>query len=250
MFRSIALCAGVLLAVMAPAHAADPAGEAVKILETARAQGETGARFLKVRGPVFTGDVITTDQKGQAQLRFADDTRMVVGPNARLTIDSFVFAGRANARQVAIGAVRGAFRFITGRSDKGAYIINFPTGTIGVRGTEFDLTIEEDGTTLIALYDGGLRVCDRSEPRRRCIDLDESCSVVEINPAGQFQWINNVYERTEMFDTDFPYAFRQRWLEPSWRVRSSGCEIRDPTGAPPNTDAPSPDAASKPIIIT
>ena len=77
------------------ALAADPAGEATKILETARVQGEAGARFLKVRGAVFTGDVITTNQRGQAQLRFVDDTRMVIGPNSQVTIDKFVFQGGA-----------------------------------------------------------------------------------------------------------------------------------------------------------
>ena len=73
--------------IATPVLAADPAGEAVKVLATTRAQGSVGERFLEARGAVFQGDLITTNTQGEAQLRFVDDTRLVVGPNSRVTIE-------------------------------------------------------------------------------------------------------------------------------------------------------------------
>ena len=51
-----------------------------------------------------------------------------------MVIDAFVFNNDNTARQVSISAVRGAFRFIAGKSSKDAYSITTPTATIGVRG--------------------------------------------------------------------------------------------------------------------
>ena len=36
-------------------------------------------------------NLITINERGQAQLRFVDETKMVIGPNSQVTIDSFVF---------------------------------------------------------------------------------------------------------------------------------------------------------------
>ena len=84
--------------------------------------------------PIFSGDRITTDEIGNAQIKFRDDTKLVVGPNSTLVIDAFVFNKDDTARQVSISALKGAFRFISGKSPKDVYRITTPTATIGVRG--------------------------------------------------------------------------------------------------------------------
>ena len=45
----------------------------------------------------------------------------------------------------------GTARFITGSSDKRAYRIVTPQGTMGVRGTAFDLTVRNGRTHLLLL---------------------------------------------------------------------------------------------------
>jgi hypothetical protein len=179
-----------------------------------------------VNGPVFSGDVVKTDGNGSAQIHFADNTRMVIGPNSNVTLDSFVFAGKEKASKFTIDALRGSFRFITGASAKNVYTINTPTATIGVRGTEFDTHIADDGTTTASLWEGGIRVCDRATPRH-CTEIVGTCSMIRITPENTARRINGVYDRTAILDADFPYAFRQAWLEPDFRVASSSCEIRD-----------------------
>jgi hypothetical protein len=67
-------------------------------------------------------------------VKFRDETKLVVGPNSTMVIDAFVFSDQNTARQISINAVKGAFRFITGKSPKDVYSITTPTATIGVRG--------------------------------------------------------------------------------------------------------------------
>ena len=217
---------------LTPVVAAEPAGEAVAVIQAAAAEGGAGPRMLEPAGVVFMGDIVRTDENGQAQIRFRDDTRMVVGPNSQLTIDRFVYAGGGTAREVSLSAVRGAFRFITGNSAKSAYTITTPVATIGTRGTLFDVSILDDGTANLVFYgDGGVYYCDKQRPRR-CTEITAACTLVVVTPDQEFRWITNVYERTAVMDELFPFAFRQVDLDEDFRVDSTGCDIRDTLSVP------------------
>ena len=119
---------------LAASAGAQPSGIVIAVVQQSEADGETGKRVLMTEAPVFSGDHIITGPIGQAQVKFRDDTKLVVGPNSTMIIDAFVFKNDNTARQISINAVRGAFRFITGKSPKDAYSITTPTATIGVRG--------------------------------------------------------------------------------------------------------------------
>lgn len=221
-----------LLATMAigasgfgPSIAAEPSGEAVSVVQSTAVSGTSGNRPLAAKGPIFTGDVVKTDEDGSAQILFRDDTKLVVGPNSEITIDRFVFADQSTASEVAIDALRGVFRFITGSSQKQAYKITTPTATIGVRGTAFDAAIE-NGVTYFGLWDGGVRMCERFG-RRRCAELNDRCSVLILAPEEDFRWVSNIYERTNVMESVFPFAFRQSKLLNDFRVKSRACHNRE-----------------------
>jgi hypothetical protein len=120
--------------VVGPAVDAQPSGVVLAVVQQSEIDTATGRRLLEQEAAVFSGDRIITGPNGEAQVKFRDDTRLVVGPNSMMTIDAFVFNDDDTARQISINAVRGAFRFITGNSPKDAYSITTPTATIGVRG--------------------------------------------------------------------------------------------------------------------
>ncbi len=113
---------------------AEPSGVVIAVVQSSEADGTTGHRVLIAEAPVYSGDHIITGATGEAQVKFRDDTKLVVGPNSMMTIDAFVFTDQDTARQISINAVRGAFRFIAGKSPKDVYSITTPTATIGVRG--------------------------------------------------------------------------------------------------------------------
>jgi FecR protein len=218
--------AAAALAVSLPASlSAQPAGETVAVKQSASAAGSGGARTLQFSDPVFMGDVVRTDSVGVAQFRFMDDTKLVVGPNSQVTIDRFVFNTPDTAREVTIDAIQGTFRFITGKSAKQAYTINTPVASIGVRGTELDLSVAGSNISM-ALYGGGVRMCDYSRPRL-CVDLDDACGVIQFDPQRGYRWERDVYTKTRLMDTIFPYAFRQQLLNADFRVASGSCEYRN-----------------------
>ena len=229
----------VAVAAAGPAAAVEASGHAVAVLRNAAASGPGGNRDLVAKGPVFTGDVIKTDKRGTAQLLFADNTKMVIGPESQVTIDNFVFQGPSKAGAFSINALRGSFRFITGVSAKNSYAINTPTATIGVRGTVFDGHVAKDGTVTIAMWHGTVRICDKVRPRRHCTEISGACSVIQLAPDTGFNWVNDIYKRTDLVDRTIPFAFRQGRLASAFRVSSGGCDTPN-IDPPPNMHSDNP----------
>ncbi len=130
----IALAVAAAAFAFAPAAYAQPDGFVVAVIQQAHIDAKTGKKVLEKANPIFSGDRITTDAIGNAQIKFRDNTKLVVGPNSALVIDAFVFDKNDTARKVSISAIKGAFRFISGKSPKDVYTIKTPTATIGIRG--------------------------------------------------------------------------------------------------------------------
>jgi hypothetical protein len=116
------------------AAAIEASGHAVHVNPAVNATGPGGKRLIVLEGAVFMGDEIVANPNGLAQIKFIDNTRLVVGPNSRLRIDAFVFNSDYTAKNVTLTALKGTFRFISGDSPDGAYTIRTPTYSIGIRG--------------------------------------------------------------------------------------------------------------------
>jgi len=140
------------------AVAAEGIGKAVAVIDQASAIGKVGKRTLAIGMPVHLGELVKTDEAGEAQLLFNDGTRMVVGANSEMMLDEFVFRSSATENQFVVRALNGAFRFITGDASKDSYMIHTPAATIGVRGTVFDFSVTPDDTNLLLLH-GGVNMC-------------------------------------------------------------------------------------------
>ena len=95
-----------LLALSGPAAAIEPSGHAVRVDPPVNATGPGGRRLIELQGAVFMGDEIVANPNGLAQIKFIDNTRIVIGPNSRLTIDTFVFNPDNTAKKVTITASR------------------------------------------------------------------------------------------------------------------------------------------------
>jgi hypothetical protein len=153
--------------------------------------------------PIYMGDGIRTGSAGEAQIRFRDNTRLVVGRNSSIVIDKFVFNPDATVTEVSMSAARGAFRFLSGGGQRHQYSIDTPTATIGIRGTRFDLSIGRDGETSMALFEGAARVCDRGG---QCVDLTERCSIVVAPLRQPVRRLSSPQERIERIRASFPYV--------------------------------------------
>jgi hypothetical protein len=204
------------------ATAVEPSGTALAVVQSASAEGGAGQRLLQVSGPLYAGDRVKTGSVGEAQIRFRDNTKLVVGPNSSVLIDRFVFNPDSTARSVSINAVRGTLRFISGNGPKDAYAIRTATATIGIRGTRFDVAVV-GGVTYFALYEGGARLCDRAG--RSCVELRGRCEVAMVPPGRGAQKVGGGARRLDILMANFPYLRSQTRLRPEFRADTSGCQI-------------------------
>ncbi len=92
-------------------------------------------RILRIGIDVQANELITTSANDRAHLVFLDGSSLTVGPDARLTIDRFVFDPNTQKGELAINATRGVFRLVGGKISKNTpIVITTPSSTIGIRG--------------------------------------------------------------------------------------------------------------------
>src|ERR1700737_2815096 len=117
-----ALCLAAELAAN-PAHAQARVGEAAVIKnEVVRVAGPSTSQ-INVGDGVLRDEVVHTGLDSAARLVMADSTNLSLGPNATIKLDRTVFNDATTYREIAIRLTTGAFRFVTGHSDKTAYKI-------------------------------------------------------------------------------------------------------------------------------
>lgn len=124
-------------------------------------------RTLKLGDHVFQNELIATGQVSSAQILFADETALNIGPNSQVSLDKFVYNPASKKGQLAIRAVTGAFRFVSGSAPKESYKIDTPVGSIGIRGTTLEFVIRGN-TLMLSLTEGATTLCTHSG---RCVHL-------------------------------------------------------------------------------
>ena len=152
-----ALCLAAGLAA-SPAHAQARVGEAAVIKnEVVRVAGPSSSQ-INVGDGVLRDETVRTGLDSATRLVMADSTNLSLGANASITLDRTVFDDEHKYRDIAVKMTSGAFRFVTGHSEKAAYKISTPLATIGVRGTILDI-LSERGKTTVVLQEGASLVC-------------------------------------------------------------------------------------------
>jgi hypothetical protein len=110
-------------------------------------------RVLRIGIDVQANELVTTNGNDRAHLVFLDGSSLTVGPNARLTIDKFVYDPNTKTGELAVTASQGVLRLVGGKISKtNAITINTPSGTIGIRGGIGVFGINSDKTTAAFLY--------------------------------------------------------------------------------------------------
>ena len=166
-----ALVALGLLSFSSPSLAAS--GTALGVMPAAAVETKADSKVLTVGADIFIGDRVVTGAGGQVQIKFSDQTELVVGPNSALLIEDYLLREDESAGKFAINALSGTFRFTTGRAPKDRYLIKTPTGTIGVRGTSFDFNSDTQETRVL-LYHGQVVLCNLDNT---CVTLDDTCEL-------------------------------------------------------------------------
>ena len=231
------------LLALAMSQAALAAGEGTAVGVDPDAVARLSAdRVLHVGEDVSVGERIITGKSGQVQILFDDSTRLVVGPGSSLLIETYLMASSSTAQKIAIDALGGSFRFITGNSPKSAYSIDTPTASIAVRGTEFDLVVTPK-TTGVMLYEGALTLCNTAG---ECQELDSRCEVGLASRADALLYLRADPDRIPL-SLQFRYARFQTGLLRDFRVSgATNCTEQRSTEATPLSTTSGSDAEPEP----
>jgi hypothetical protein len=97
--------------------------------------------------------VVTANSK--VGITFDDNSTVKITEQSKLVIDNFVYdPARGDASKVGLKLAMGTARFASGQIAKAnpqAVNIETPTATVGVRGTDFSMTVDEIGRSLVIL---------------------------------------------------------------------------------------------------
>lgn len=158
----------LLAALILPgaAFAAANIGEASKVVNNVYASLGTQKSVLHVGDPVFQNGIIETSRSSRTTLRFLDDTTFRLGSSAVLKLDEFVYNPAViESQSFVMTMTKGVFQFVSGNLPKQSYTLNTPVVTIGIRGTNFYIVVEEGtGATTVCLNSGEVTITSRGGP--------------------------------------------------------------------------------------
>ena len=125
------------------------------ILHTGNAVIEQDGEDVKAEDDldIFQYNTVKTG-KGKVAIGFIDDTRVDVTEHSKLIIDEFVYDPNTKTGSLSLKAALGTIRYASGqiaKTDPTNVQIKTPTATIGVRGTDFTMTVDEIGSSTIIL---------------------------------------------------------------------------------------------------
>lgn len=215
--RVLALFLGAASAAYAlEAAAAESIGEVVASAGSPTAEGPGGNRSLGAGSQVFQDDRIVTRADANAQIIFVDGTRLVVGPRSTVVIDEFLLRSPDRAKAVSLDALRGTFRFITGRSAKSAFKIQTANATIGIRGTGFDFSSRNN--TTLAVHEGSTELCTGGGS---CVNVDSGCEVGRA--GGNTSELLTGSSKSLAIQNNLPYIIDQSPLAAPFRLNVAAC---------------------------
>ncbi|MEP6828489.1 MAG: FecR domain-containing protein [Aestuariivirga sp.] len=156
--------------------------------------------------------------RGNVQLIFNDGTKLVVGESSSLVVEKYLMGSGNTASSFAVDALRGTFRFITGRSAKAAYNIQTANSTIGIRGTGFDFWVNND--TGVVVLEGNVRLCRKGT--KSCVDIDANCHAGVARASGT-QALQG-FVQSQSIRNHLPYILDQSRLSQPFHLANQQCD--------------------------
>jgi hypothetical protein len=138
---------------------------------------------------VEMNDTVST-ARGKAELTFDDKTTVKLTEHSKLVIDDFVYDPKKGTGKLALNMAMGTARYASGQIAKNnpqQVAIKTPTATIAVRGTDFSMTVDELGRSLVIL----LPSCDSKGCVTGAIEVSNLAGVVLLDVPYQATMVNS-----------------------------------------------------------
>jgi len=134
-------------------------GDVEKVQNLAEAAYEGNIRTLNKNSDVKMEDRLRTGADARLKVQLNDGSEVVMGENAELTVDEFVYTPEKE-RKMVLNALKGALLFVGKMMDnyrRQKVTVKTPVATLGVRGTHFWVG-RIDGNTGVLVLDGSVLV--------------------------------------------------------------------------------------------
>ena len=165
----------------APENLPGAIGEVVYMVGTVTAEQADGTvRKLDLKKQVAQKDVIVTGIRSSVEIIFKDESVFSQGSNARISMDEFVYTGKASASKLLFKMGTGTFRYVTGqivKQNPDGFALETPTTTIGIRGTEVFATVTPELERV-----GNLEITAGHTMSVGPQTIDRSMFAVSVNP--------------------------------------------------------------------
>ena len=143
-----------------------------------------------VNTAVEMNDTIVT-ARARAELTFDDATKVKITEQSKLIIDDFVYDPKSGTGKLAMKVALGTARYASGQIAKNSpqqVAVTTPTASIAVRGTDFSMTVDELGRSLIML----LPSCDDKTCVTGAIEVSNEAGTVIMTQAYQATLVASV----------------------------------------------------------
>jgi hypothetical protein len=226
MIKLLNLCAFLFACILATgASASETVGSAKRIVNVVTGNDSGVKRGLNADDPIFRDERISADGGSSGELILTDGSKIIVGENSSITLDNFA-VGEKGFKSGTISVAKGAFRFISGSSPKGAIKFKTPLASVGVRGTTLDLYVGDGGVTRVVVLSGRVTACSLGG---RCIDMNRSCDIVEIRGRSDISELPFLRSKQRDRNTEaeeYGLTEQQARHSSGWRAPMAGCSVR------------------------
>lgn len=151
-------------------------------------------------------DMVSVGSGTNLGITFKDKTKVKVTANSKLLIDDFVYDPNiTDAGKLAMKVTLGTVRYASGQVAKNNpqnVNIKTPTATIAVRGTDFAMTVDEVGRSLVVL----LPSCDDQHKLVTHVQLSGNCTIgaIDVETLGGSVALREAYTATYVTDIQQP----------------------------------------------
>jgi FecR protein len=141
-----------------------------------------------------------------SSITFQDNSKVKVTENSRLVIDEFVYDPKStDAGKMAMKVTMGTVRFASGQIEKNNsqnVAVSTPTATIAVRGTDFTMTVDEAGQSLVVL----LPSCNDPKMIKTYEMETNRCKVgrIDVSTSAGTVTLENAFEGTYVLSSQLP----------------------------------------------
>jgi hypothetical protein len=144
----------------------------------------------QVNTSVESNDTIIT-ARARAKLEFDDKTTVQITEQSKLVIDDFVYDPKKGSGKLALKMALGTARYASGQIAKNnpqQVAVRTPTASIAVRGTDFSMTVDELGRSLVML----LPSCDNKGCVTGAIEVSNEAGSVLLEQAYQATLVRSI----------------------------------------------------------